>query len=105
MDRPFCKVCGSKHWSNEPHKFAKSVSDATSLEPTRVHDPVGETDTSSVKANTAVRTDAVQAAQEQHGAALVDSVLIPGEPCPTCGKRVGQTSAERMRRHRAKARD
>ncbi len=99
MDRPLCKVCGAKHWSNEPHKFAKGDPAVLPERPT--------TDTSPVKTDTAVRTDAVQAAREQHGAALVDtdSSAVSGEPCPTCGKRVGQTSAERMRRHRAKARD
>ena len=96
MKRPACNLCGTKHWPSEPHRFAKGDPAAPPERPT--------TDTSPVKAGIAVRTDAAQAAREQHGAALVDdsAVLVPGKPCPTCGKRVGRTSAERMRRHRAK---
>ena len=100
MDKPFCKICDTKHWPSEDHKFAKG-------------DPAGETlperptiDTSPVRADTAVRTDAAQAAREQHGvAAGGPAAPQPGEVCPTCGKRVGRSGAERMRQHRATARD
>ena len=44
-----------------------------------------------------------QKKMEQLGAGLV--TLIPGQPCPTCGKRVGLSSAERQRAWRARKRD
>lgn len=31
--------------------------------------------------------------------------LVPGQPCPLCGKRVGRSNAERQRAWREKARD
>ncbi len=93
MDRPFCKLCGAKHWSNEPHKFAKPA--------------VASAPESSPVSRAPKNVEKMDARPHDAAAPKSDNSLqlIPGEPCPTWGKRVGQTSAERMRRHRAKARE
>ena len=93
MDRPLCKVCRTKHWPSEDHKFAKG-------------DPAGETLPERSTTDTPTRSDTTR---EHPGAVLVDAggpaAPQPGEVCPTCGKRMGLTGAERQRQHRAKARE
>ena len=94
MERPYCNICDTKHWPSEPHKFAKVASDPVSQ--ASKHEPPGP-------------ATAEEVAPEIVGAKELPGPKIeapkPGEACPTCGHHRPMTSAERVRRHRARKRE
>ncbi len=103
MDRPLCKLCGAKHWPSEPHKFAKGDGTDKPPSPGSVASSAGIPRSQTPPAPVAPEAhDNLALADHEGGAA---NPVAPGEVCPTCGKRMGLTGAERQRQHRAKARE
>ncbi len=102
MDKPLCKICDTKHWPSEDHKFGRTDAVATTEATVETQvavsrkvgpdKPAGQSRGAPENATEPPKSD-------------TGLQLIPGKPCPTCGKRVGRSGAERMRRHRAKARE
>ena len=89
MERPYCNICDTKHWRSEPHRFAKQASDTVSRE-------MPET----VKAEETLLGTASKEPRRPG-----QEMGAPGAVCPTCGHRRPMTSAERVRRHRARNRE
>ena len=92
MDRPLCKLCRSKHWPSEAHKFAADEQAERSHARSTL-----EADKPAVERH-------VEVAPTVHEA-IVAVTGVPGTVYPTCGHRRVMTGAERQRRYRAKLED
>lgn len=83
MKVPKCPDCGFHHWLLGRERCGKHGVDWVGDEPTP---------------DEPVRSE--KKVVERKSAPTVSPELVPGEPCPTCGKPVGMSAAERKRRER-----
>ena len=95
--KPKCPRCGRDSTYNEKFDQCSACGrgyEATSASPIpRLSRSVG-----GVTPSEAEKGDANFAPEAQVGEALAK--LVPGEPCPACGKPVGKTSAQLQREYR-----
>jgi hypothetical protein len=93
-DKPKCKLCGERHWLTEPHKLTVKkftgvvVPDHAPVTP-RVTPPLPVTQTV---------TEVTPAVTQEY----VSVLPLPGEPCPTCGRKMPMSHAQRQAAYRGR---
>ncbi len=90
MDRPICRLCGSKHYSTEPHVWGK---DEPAKKVQRKAEP------------TLSESDVAQVGLGSNTGVEPKGVPIERESCPECGATAKTfTDAQKWSKHREKRR-
>lgn len=91
--KPKCKLCGEQHWSSEPHVFySKSEAKRVTALATPVTPVTPQGDT--ITTVTTTPDDDVT---------YVSVLPLPGEPCPTCHRKMPSKNAQRQAAWRRKS--
>ncbi len=102
MDKLHCKICGTKHWPREGHKFTRTDAVATTGGKATVETVVEDTGLGEQSQDRPVKVSPESAPVNSKKAVGGEKPPANDLVCPTCGKRMGRTGAERMRLYRAR---